>query len=363
MRRVSSVALVLATACGTTRSAPSTAPADAASEGAEAMDGGSTPTTDAGSIEPTDADSAEAADAPSIDGGCPACSGTCAGNRCLIILGAGQGAVHVVVDGTNAYWVTFGGPAGASVVKAPLGGGTPITLVVEQGNAYGIALAGGNVYWSAEPPFPNDGGAILSIAVDGGTVTTIATPVSLPGDLAVDSANVYWAASGNVAKAPIRGGPITTLVSGVTPQVMTIDETSVYFTTNAGNTGKVMRVPKSGGTPQTLAFEVTNEQGIAVDQSNVYWTNTAGDVMRTAVDGGPLVPIAFLQADPVSVAVDSTSVYWANSGPPGSVVKAPLDGGALTTIASGLQYPDGIAVDATSVYFTSGGNVVRVTPK
>jgi hypothetical protein len=366
MRCAWRVALILVTACGT-RGAPSSAAADAA---ADAATGEGEQPTDAGSMQPSDADFADRADAPS-EGGCVACNGTCIAGRCAIILGAGQGSpFRVAVDSANAYWTNSESALGqgglGAVVKAPLGGGTPVTLVDQQPGAFGIAVAQGNVYWAVQGSGGLDGGSILTVGVDGGTVSTIATGQGFTSEIAVDSSYVYWA-SGYIARAPLTGGPFTTLVSAVYPQRMALDATSVYFTVNTGNnTGKVERVPKSGGTPQTLAFERTSEQGVAVDQANVYWTNTAGDVMKEAVDGGPLVPLAFLQSNPFAVAVDATSIYWVGNDAAGSagVFKTSLDGGAVTTVTSGWAYSIGFALDATSVYFTTyDGYVVRVTPK
>jgi hypothetical protein len=372
MRCAWRVALILVTACGT-RGAPSTAAADAASSegGEQPTDAGSmdAASMDTGSMEPSDASFADRPDAPS-EPGCIACNGTCDAGRCTIILGAGQWApFRVAVDSANAYWTNSEGPSGqgvlGAVVKAPLGGGTPVTLVDQQPSAYGIAVAQGNVYWSVQASGGLDGGSILSIGVDGGTVSTIATGQGFTSELAVDSSYVYWA-SGYIARAPLTGGPVTTLVSAVSPQRMALDATSVYFTTNSGITGKVERVPKSGGMPQTLAFEETSEQGVAVDQANVYWSNSSGDVMKEGVDGAAPMPLAFLQTNSFAVAVDATSIYWPGSNAMGSggVFKTSLDGGAVTTITNGWGYPLGFALDATSVYFTTyDGYVVRVTPK
>jgi sugar lactone lactonase YvrE len=63
--------------------------------------------------------------------------------------------------------------------------------------------------------------------------------------------------------------------------------------------------------------------------------------------------IASAQLAPFAIAVDSTNVYWTNHIANGSVVKMALAGGEITTLANGLQYPSHITVDAHNVYWTS----------
>ena len=65
-----------------------------------------------------------------------------------------------------------------------------------------------------------------------------------------------------------------------------------------------------------------------------------------------VVTIASGQCDPVRIAVDATNVYWTNYGS-GTVMKVPLAGGVATTLASGMTGPLGIVVDATSVYWST----------
>jgi hypothetical protein len=61
--------------------------------------------------------------------------------------------------------------------------------------------------------------------------------------------------------------------------------------------------------------------------------------------------IAASQDIPFGIAVDATNVFWTNegSGPKlGTVMSAPIGGGAPTTLASGQPTPRAIAIDANN---------------
>ncbi len=155
------------------------------------------------------------------------------------------GTASCVVDATSIYWLQLDTPA--VIMKAPLAGGTPITLVApdadgganEQvgGTVYqNLAVDGTQLYWANITDR-----TLRAVAKNGGTPVVLATaPTSGPFSVATDGTNVYWFAGGPSAlmKTPVSGGASITLVSGASVAsaqpgaanpIMTVDATSVYW--------------------------------------------------------------------------------------------------------------------------------------
>ena len=120
--------------------------------------------------------------------------------------------------------------------------------------------------------------------------------------------------------------------------------------------------PREAG--RSLASEQDGPLGIAIDASNVYWTNGAS-VMKVPKSGGTPTKLASTQGA-VTLAVEGDSVYWTETASEvcSAVVKVPVDGGQTTTLSLGprvLGVLGALAVDSTGVYWggylQSGGGV------
>jgi hypothetical protein len=77
-----------------------------------------------------------------------------------------------------------------------------------------------------------------------------------------------------------------------------------------------------------------------------------GFIVRIPVSGGSALSITHALGINGCLAVDETNVYWTDSltGAPATVAKA---GGIVTTLATSTTYPSEIALDATNVYWAA----------
>src|SRR6185312_16434374 len=90
-----------------------------------------------------------------------------------------------------------------------------------------------------------------------------------------------------------------------------VNATNVAWTVNyAEPSGSILKMPKTGGTPTTLASGLFNPGGIQVDSSAVYWALEGGQVMGVPTSGGAVATLADWRADPNSLSAGSGNVFW-----------------------------------------------------
>jgi hypothetical protein len=97
----------------------------------------------------------------------------------------------IVADAANAYWVEAG-PAG-SVLQCALAGcaGQPIVIASSQDSPVWVAVDAGFIYWVANGTGHADG-AILKAPIGGGSILTLAASQNDPRSLAVDDMYAFW---------------------------------------------------------------------------------------------------------------------------------------------------------------------------
>jgi hypothetical protein len=219
----------------------------------------------------------------------------------------------------------------------------------------------------------------------------VLTPIEhIPWSISVQSGTIYWIEQDSnyhiLHSMPVGGGPVATLYAAP-PQPydptapendLVVDPTGVYF----GGFADIVGVGLDGGNPVILGQNNPWPQGMAVDNSNVYWATQGqcpfpydGGVCQTGFvyqapknGNGPVTTLASGEMAPASVAVMGSTVYYISDGPgdgtSSAVVRSvPVGGGPVTTLASNIQAlfnlggnnpcSNCMGVDPTGVYFTT----------
>src|ERR1700677_5045239 len=185
-----------------------------------------------------------------------------------------------------------------------------------------------------------------------------APPPPNPPPPVVGSASAAASASG-APVAPSSGSGGTILIKDLhAPNALAVDKASIYWVNELD--GDLSRVPKRGGTQMSVfagngtAFEANSS--IAVDDTDVYWTSQAGKLSsfsRQDKNGGKPTVVASSTFAPIEcVAIDDTNMYWLLGG---GVVKAGKSGGAPQALAGGFKGANCVAVDDAHVYWSVGG--------
>jgi hypothetical protein len=172
----------------------------------------------------------------------------------------------LAVDATDLYWAES-----SSVNKVPIGGGTPLTLTTGSVGPNTIALDAAYVYFAYTS-------TVYRTPLAGGSMTPLGSSTSSTVlDIAVDATAVYYAA-GLIGAFAIDGSTNETLVSASLPQRIAIDADNVYFF----NGTSLSRIPKSGGDVTILAIDMYPGD-LTVDATSVYWTSRGADGVTGAV--------------------------------------------------------------------------------
>lgn len=141
------------------------------------------------------------------------------------------------------------------------------------------------------------------------------------------------------------------------PSRIALDATHVYVSSWSGG---VFRAPLSGGSSLQVATQPAGTSGIAVDATNVFFTNSLNDsVSYAAKSGGQATVVAGGQAACENVEVDAATIYFTprNGGALYSVPRGQL---ATPTALVSLHSPRGMVIDATEVFVVGAFELKKV---
>lgn len=188
------------------------------------------------------------------------------------VLKDGAFAMQIASDGARVWWT------GSGLTGMPVAGGDPAQLPLDPGTSVASFAVGNDGLYLAARTVRSDytsAGSILRAAKDGSAVATVVGNLAdVPYAVALDADTVYWTTDHAIMSAGLDGSRVKTLLA-VQASSLAVDAHAVYFTASSGGpaTGAVEKMPKDGGTPETIASGLKSPGEIALHGGNVYWVD------------------------------------------------------------------------------------------
>jgi hypothetical protein len=298
------------------------------------------------------------------------------GTASLAILSAPPDGTCIQVTAAGAQTVIhrFDVAAGSSTVLALTG--LPLGHVAFSAQAFGSACAvvkpGTVASWVTEAPVT----ATVDVSPPVGVTVTLRhnghaqVGVNFCEDTQTDPLNCGACGHDCLGGACVAGAcqPLA-LAPATAPQGIAVDDANVYWTNST--TGEVAACAKTGCKQSTILVSAPAQlypQSIVAQGGSLFYLvydfGDPGSLMTCDAGGCNNQPtaLAMNQVGPTAIAADTSSVYWTNQA--GQVMACALGGcnGNPTTLASGRngEFAIGaLAVDATSVYWGDGAGIVK----
>lgn len=290
----------------------------------------------------------------------PATSTTGLDSLILAINGSGFAANAVVtVNGVTVPSTFVGATQLVAVLKSNVLQ-TPGTLAINVSNAGGTGASASATY----------------TVTDACTVLASTLPYN-PSSLGfalyrpvLDPTSVYWVdetsgGGSSIKKVSKTGGSVTVLASGLgAVNQIAVDGTNVYWTeyNEANGNGQIRSVPIGGGTITTLAsgtpagssYDVFYPTGIVLDANYVYWGEQVGGgaVRRVPKAGGQVIDIGRGQGSVTFLTLDASQSNFYILGDSGSFFRLPIGGGTRQALAAkvGLNLTGPLEIDQNAIY-------------
>jgi len=255
---------------------------------------------------------------------------------------------------------------GSAIWSVPKSGGTPVRVAT--GSAAYIVADDGFVYWT-------DGAGIYSAPVEGGTGSLLAT--GNIGRLALDELGaLYWVlvrdfqgGKGSLHRMQNRTDAV--IASGQNQNFgVAVDATHAYFTCSSsdGADQAIRRVPRTGGSVETVVATSAQPLAVRVDPQNVYFRDLNGVVWSRSKSGGTLRQLSSPNGSNAFISnteldVNASVVWWIwgdGTNRPKGLFRALADGTGWTGVDTGSDFNwFGPRVDDTAVYYFHAGALLK----
>jgi hypothetical protein len=204
-----------------------------------------------------------------------------------------------------------------------------------------VARADAAVYWASAT-----GHQIGRANLDGtGVNTNFITGLGQPAGVAVDGAHVYWSdnTTNTIGRANLDGSGVNTnFITNAPAEGIAVDGSHIYW-----GTGPTIGRANLDGSGVDLSFitDVSAPDGVAVNATNVYWTDLlTGSIGRADLGGGNMQGRFIDNLHPTGLALDAAHLYWGSSVT--TIGRADLDGtNLMPSFITGPSSPEGVAVD------------------
>ncbi len=266
------------------------------------------------------------------------------------------GPQRIVVDGTFAYFTDYDAQHGR-VMRVPVAGGDAVEIAGLQVRPSAIAIDDLNVYWTDSLE-----GLVQRTPKGGAPIAALAPWQHHPEGIAARPEGVYWLNRGN----PNDGEIVFLAVGASEPQVLVssqkdsaqlaVDGSEIWWT-NDGSQGSLNKMAQGSSVLEMFSI-IDTPRALAIDAQSVY-VATAGEIWRSDRTSGPFTVIAS-PAVAYGMTLDDQFVYWAS--PFRGINKVPLRGGATTHLVDDDLARD-VAVDSSCVYWVSASGHVWRAPK
>jgi len=221
----------------------------------------------------------------------------------------------LTVDGT-LWSIEKNGPSRKILLSNIL---TPFDLSLDATSLYFVSLGtpSGRSYLAD--------GEVYRVGKDGTGLLAIASNLNTPAAVISDGTNAYFVewgqsaanTSSGVRAVPVGGGTVRSLTNRTPSIVLAQNDTDIFFATFGTANQTIQRVPKSGGTAQTVISNLGFVSKVEVFRDSLYYVNsttTHDHIERYSLTAGgdPAIVIDSL-LNTEQFALDDCSIYWLDS--------------------------------------------------